>query len=124
MTKKREKQVSQIALLIAKAFRENDLPYKFENISINELRDLEKRFDFIVFVKAYIHCLNSDRNYEKTLSLTDAIATIMLSGLIPNGRSREDVLELLSILNVSNAAAFLDDYESLHDGYWKAEGAA
>ena len=121
MTKKKEKQVSQIALLIANSVRDNDMLYQCENISIDELRSLEKRFDFIVFVKAYLHCLNGDRNYDKTLSLEDAIATIMLSALTPNGRSREGVLELLTTLKISDAAAFLDDYESLHGVYWEAE---
>ena len=123
MTKKREKQVSQVALLIANSVRDNDMLYQCENISIDELRSLEKRFDFIVFVKAYLHCLNGDRNYDKTLSLEDAIATIMLSALTPNGRSREGVFELLETLKVSDAAAFLNDYESLHGVYWKAEVA-
>ena len=125
MTKKKEKQFSSLALLIANSVRgDDDVLYQCENISINELRDLEKRFDFIVFVKAYLHCLNGDRNYDKTLSLEDAIATVMLSALTPKGRSREGVLELLETLKVSDAAAFLDDYETRHGVYWEAEVAA
>ena len=122
MTKKREKKLSTIGFLIAKAIRENDdVQFGCTDISIDELRELEKQFRFTVFVKAYLHNLNASRNYSDTLTLTDAVATITLSWLTPSKRSREDVIDLLKTIGVGNPSKWLEGYEALHDVVWFSE---
>jgi hypothetical protein len=121
MTKRREKRLSTLGMLVAKSIIANDLPYQIKEISFDEMKQLESRFDFSVFVKAYMHHLLACRDYDNTLSLKGAMAIICLAG-IPNGkRSRESVLELLDMLKIENLDKWLTEYEQIHDAYWVSE---
>lgn len=121
MSKNREKKLSALGLTIAKSVYSEDMP-KCTDININELIELEKKgFDFFVWVKAYLHCLNACGTYDKKMSLVEAVATVTLSGLIPYGRSREEVVELLDVIGVENTTIFLENYESLHNVRWFSE---
>lgn len=121
MSKRKEKRLSALAFLIAKGVSENELNhYQCTDISFQELKELEKRFDFACWIKAHLHNLQACSSYEKDLSLPDAMGTVVLSSLTPNERSREDVLDLLDALGVENSESFLVAYEELHGVYWES----
>ena len=121
MNKIREKKMSALGLNIAKSVYSEDMP-KYTDISISELIELEKKgFEFFLWVKAYLHCLNACDIYDKEMSLVEAVATVTLSWLKPQGRSRESVLELIKIIGVENTTTFLESYESLHNVCWFSE---
>ena len=121
MSKNKEKKMSALGLIIAKATYSDDM-LACSEISFGELRELEKRFDFFVWVKAYMHQLSADRNYEEFLSLSDAIGIVMLSALTPQKQNRESVLELLSAIGIIDNELFLIEYEELHhDRFWVSE---
>lgn len=121
--KAKEAKLSALGLIVARGILENDLHFPVNEILFEEMQQLENRFDWIVFCKAYQSMILADRHYDVQLTLKDAIGIVTLDVLASakHKRSRESVLELLATLGVSNPDGFLTEYETIKDSYWVSE---
>lgn len=123
MSSKREKRLSALGLVVARGILENDLHFPVNEISFEEMQQLQGRFDWIVFCKAYQSLILADRDYDEMLTLKDALGIVTLDVLsdAKHKRSRESVLELLNTLGIKDSETFLINYETIKDAYWVSE---